>query len=1025
MEKNIIFFLIFVVLSSFAYSVDFTPQGDINLRNIYDIKNAVGINASDNITSNEFCLSGTCVSSWSSLNASSSNCNVTGTCPTVLYNTNTSFIKNTVNTSVYYQIKVAWANILNKFIESVDGVYLYMSGTQITLNETKLNSTINTISDSVALTYNSSQTTYINAQDLSYNNSQKVYIDNQNIVYNNTQKTYIDAQNIFYNSSQKVYIDAQDISFNDSQKVYVDLQNNNFNTSQKTYIDNMDAFYNLTQKTWVKNNYYNQTNSDSRFVNVDGDYMRGDLDLGNYTLTNISFAEFQNLNISGLSYYSNESNIFMPDSDDERHHLNVDLTNLDRIWANLFKIQTKVNTFSNASGWYINITTVDSGSLTFDVAGENGRIASSNLPCIRKLYNGTSENPILNRVYIDNADITNCSGITISISEPTVSHAMIARVLIGNISQQLYGASLLPDNLFGAIKKLLRVNRLKGLFYLDGFAPEINSDSFYVGNGTYINTVENIEGNGEVNSTTDGFFVILSTNEYKNYNALSSVTQYSTGETFGANKYWIGVVGAVPYDGYIRLMLLVNSKPTVEYNSLADAEADIYNSQNTFPSQDFLKNNFLPIAKIIVNSNTDLIQLQNNGLYYTDLRGTRSCDGGSAVSSGITNHNELNNLDYSVSGHTGFSSEATTLNKTTSFGGDVSGTYNNIQVGTGTITPLEISSVNASQINNFDIAGPNTYYYANIINMSDESISYVDGSSLFLKNNGDTATGNYTFNGNISATAFFGDGSQLTGISTTTAWNESVGNVYLATTSNKVGIGKTTPNASLDVAGYISSDGGIYSNYDNTTGIFFGTGEDGGAFVDLVSGDYSAYQEIYYEPNYLGAGILFSNIYFSGLNGKYLNMYSFNTADYIDFNSDANNLNVTFYGVSGVPLFIDGSNSKVGIGTATPSQKLNVNSGSSDVTSLFQSTDANAYIIVQDSNTATNSVRFGAVTNDSVLYAGGSERLRIEGLTGNVGIGTSTPSQKLHVQGNVNITGNMSIGSGYIYYNGTHLIIGG
>lgn len=41
----------------------------------------------------------------------------------------------------------------------------------------------------------------------------------------------------------------------------------------------------------------------------------------------------------------------------------------------------------------------------------------------------------------------------------------------------------------------------------------------------------------------------------------------------------------------------------------------------------------------------------------------------------------------------------------------------------------------------------------------------------------------------------------------------------------------------------------------------------------------------------------------------------------------------------------------------------------------------------------------------------------------NVGIGTSSPTQKLEVDGNVNITSNLTIGVGTIYSNGTDLVI--
>ena len=41
---------------------------------------------------------------------------------------------------------INWSNIQNKFVTAVDDIYIYMSGTTITLNETKLNNSIQDIS---------------------------------------------------------------------------------------------------------------------------------------------------------------------------------------------------------------------------------------------------------------------------------------------------------------------------------------------------------------------------------------------------------------------------------------------------------------------------------------------------------------------------------------------------------------------------------------------------------------------------------------------------------------------------------------------------------------------------------------------------------------------------------------------------------------------------------------------------------------------------------------------------------------
>ena len=129
-------------------------------------------------------------------------------------------------------------------------------------------------------------------------------------------------------------------------------------------------------------------------------------------------------------------------------------------------------------------------------------------------------------------------------------------------------------------------------------------------------------------------------------------------------------------------------------------------------------------------------------------------------------------------------------------------------------------------------------------------------------------------------------------------------------------------------------------------------------------------------------------------------------------------------------------NGNVGIGTTSPSTKLQVNgtiSGSGldisgdtiikgqtsigkstspaitidayhisdNVIGRFTSGDAGSYLEFKDSNTTANfKVLNGALGDDFVAWAGGSERFRIKE-TGNVGIGTTSPSTKLQVNGTV------------------------
>ncbi len=208
----------------------------------------------------------------------------------------------------------------------------------------------------------------------------------------------------------------------------------------------------------------------------------------------------------------------------------------------------------------------------------------------------------------------------------------------------------------------------------------------------------------------------------------------------------------------------------------------------------------------------------------------------------------------------------------------------------------------------------------------------------------------------------------------------------------------------INASGDINFTGLIYGNGSQLTGITADNsntldGFDSTFFMPLNT---SVYGDFDFNGGWTGGGasIVGGDGYFQTLfvfNLTSLNVTQQNLSivdDLIVFGNTELKQNLT---VDTDTLFVDSSTNRVGIGTTSPDRKLHVNSGTTNIAAVFESTDDEGGISLMDNGTTDDTnVLLLADDNDLVMWAGASERLRILS-GGNVGIGTDSPSTALHI----------------------------
>jgi hypothetical protein len=230
-------------------------------------------------------------------------------------------------------------------------------------------------------------------------------------------------------------------------------------------------------------------------------------------------------------------------------------------------------------------------------------------------------------------------------------------------------------------------------------------------------------------------------------------------------------------------------------------------------------------------------------------------------------------------------------------------------------------------------------------------------------------------------------------------WTDDGSVVRLTTTSDQVGIGLTNPNRKLYIVGNTSGLSyplkldNPHSDYGtDAVGILFSVGGDGGHQLNTARGK-------------------------GGLVYQYADTWnrgSFHFLQGTSTDADVCNLNDIVMTIK--------NNGNVGIGTSSPNSLLELKG--TDATTALNTTSSLSQLKFKQNGTDKWTLAYNSGSGYVYFYDHTSKagtRMILEDGTGNVGVGTSTPSARLHaVGGDYGVKGKGSVAGGYFEDAGGH-----